>query len=136
MRKTILGLAAVACVVPALAFAADPAPNSSFRYCESNDSNNCPFTFKTNRNGTKLKKITAYNKCAPVPVPDGYPKIPVNNEGKFSKSGTVTDVIGEKLQFKFQGKFKKPGKAVGTYDIDRQGCNAQPKEFVAKRVQQ
>jgi hypothetical protein len=134
VRKPLLGLVAVACVVPALAFAADPAPSSSFRYCESN--NNCPFTFKTNKTGTKLKKITAYNKCASVPVPDGYPKIPVNNEGKFSKSGTVTDVIGQKLQFKFQGKFKKPGKAVGTYDIDRQGCNAQPTEFVAKRVQQ
>jgi hypothetical protein len=134
LRKTLVVLAAVACVVPTLAFAADPAKNASFQYCKSD--NDCPLRFKTNRGGGKLTNLTMYNKCAQLPVNGFYPKVPVNDEGKFSKSGTVTDVTGQELRFKIQGKFKKPGKAVGTYDIDRQGCSAQPTEFVAKRAQQ
>ena len=107
MRQTLLGLAATVCVVPALAFAADPAPSSSFQYCSSE--NRCPFGFKTNKTGTKIKQISAYNKCAEVPVPGGYPKIPVNDEGKFSKSGTVTDAIGQELTFTIKGKFQMAG---------------------------
>ena len=45
-------------------------------------------------------------------------------------------MIGQELEFTIKGKFKKPGKAVGTYEIDRQGCNSQPAEFVAKRFQE
>jgi hypothetical protein len=134
MRKILAAFALAACLVPALAFAANPAKNASFQYCKSED--NCPLRFKTNKGGGKLVNLSMYNNCAQLPVNGFYPKVAVNDEGKFSKSGTVTDVIGQQLQFKIQGKFKKPGKAVGTYDIDRQGCSAQPTEFVAKRVEQ
>ena len=136
MKKILLTLAAVVCVVPALAFAADPAPSTEFAWSEQGDS----VRFKTNKTGAKLKQVSMYNKCARVPVAAGYPKVPVNDEGKFSKSGTVTDVLDQELTFTIKGKFKKPGKAVGTFEIDsRKGgkrCDADPEEFVAKRVQQ
>ena len=134
MRKTIVVVAAAVCAVPALSFAADPAKDASFRYCESE--NSCPLGFKTNATGGKLKNLSMYNDCAQLPVNGFYPKVRVNDEGQFSKSGTVTDVVGQELAFKIQGKFKKPRKAVGTYDIDRQGCKAEPKEFVARRFQE
>ena len=136
MRKIIAVVVVVACVIPALALAADPAPSTEFSWSEQSDS----VHFKTNKTGTKLKKLSMYNKCAKVPVEGGYPKIPVNDEGKFSKSGKVTDVIDAELTFTIKGKFKKPGKAVGTFEIDseRRGkqCDAEPQEFVAKRVEQ
>jgi len=138
MKKILLALTVVACVVPVFAFAADPAPRSSFQYCENK--NRCPLGFKTNKSGTKIKKLSMYNRCSQVPVEGGYPKIRVNDEGKFSKSGTVTDVIGQELTYTIKGKFRKPGKAVGTYEIDsRKGakrCDSDPEEFVAKRVEQ
>ncbi|MGH2838993.1 MAG: hypothetical protein ACRDJY_11695 [Thermoleophilaceae bacterium] len=136
MRKTIAVVAAVACVVPVLAFAAEPAKRTQFTWSEQPDS----VSFKTNKTGTKLKQVSMYNKCASVPVESGYPKIPVNDEGKFSKSGKVTDVIGQELTFEIKGKFKKPRKAVGTFEIDSQKggkrCDEDPVEFVAKPVEQ
>ena len=136
MKKILLTLAAVACAVPALALAADPAPSTEFSWSEQGDS----VLFKTNKSGTKLKQVSMYNKCARVPAESGYPRIPVNDEGKFKKSGTVTDVIGQELTFEIKGKFRKPGKAVGTYEIDSQKgakkCDSDPEEFVAKRVEQ
>jgi hypothetical protein len=132
VRKIVAVVAAGACIVPALAFAAsDPKPNSAFRWCERE--NRCSFSFETSRTGRKIKDITAYNRCAQVPVEGGYPKIPVE-DGKFNKSGTVRDAIGQELDFTIKGRFKKPKKAVGTYEIDRRGCNSEPTEFVAKRV--
>ena len=129
MKKILLAAAAAICLVPALAFAADPAKNSAFQWCESKD--RCPFYFETSKDGKKVIDIKAYNKCARVPAT--YPKIPIRS-GKFSKTGTVTDVIGQKLTYTFKGKFTRPKKAVGTYDIDRKGCSAKPTEFVAKRI--
>jgi hypothetical protein len=137
MKKILLTLAVAAGVVPALALAADPAPSTEFAACENG---RCAVTFKTNKAGTKLKKLSMYNRCASVPVEGGYPKIPVNDEGKFSKSGTVTDVIGQELTYTFKGKFKRPRKAVGTFEIDSQRgakrCDSDPEEFVAKPVEQ
>ena len=136
MKRIILVSAAAACLVPALSFAAEPAKSTEFSWSEQGDS----VHFKTNKSGTKLKQVSMYNKCARVPVEGGYPRIPVNDEGKFSKSGTVTDVIGQRLDFTIKGKFRKPGKAVGTYEIDSQkggkSCDEDPVEFVAKRVEQ
>ena len=141
MRKIVLGLLAVACVVPALALAATPKKDSAYAYCENQ--NSCPFTFETSKNGRKIVDIKAYNKCAPVPIEGtGYPKIRVKDTGKFKKSGTVTDLTGNEVTFTFKGKFKKPKKAVGTYELDsvetRDGkvreCDAEPEEFVAKRT--
>ena len=45
-----------------------------------------------------------------------YPKVPVNGEGKFNKSGTVTNVIGQEVDCAFKGKFRRPKKAVGTFE--------------------
>ena len=137
MKRILLTLAAVACAVPMFAFAADPAPSTEFSWSDGGDS----VSFKTNKSGTKLKKLAMYNHCARVPPEAGvYPRVPVNDEGKFSKSGKVTDVIGQELTFTIKGKFKRPGKAVGTYEVDtRRGakeCDEDPVEFVAKRVQQ
>ena len=137
MKKTLLTLAAVACVVPVLALAADPLPSTEFAACENG---RCPVTFKTNKTGTKLKKLSMYNRCANVPVEGGYPRVPVNDEGKFSKSGKVTDVVGQELTFTIKGKFRKRRKAVGTFEIDSQkgakSCDEDPEEFVARPAQQ
>jgi len=130
VRKLLLTLAVVACVVPALALAAQPKKDSAFQWCENK--NSCPLGFETNPKGTKIIDIRAYNKCAQVPAT--YPKIKVKDDGTFSKSGNVTDVTGNKLNYKIEGKFKKPKKAVGTYDIDAKGCKADAQKFVAKRV--
>jgi len=137
MRKTLLALAAVACVVPALALAAKPKKDSEFSYCENG--NNCPLAFETTPNGRKIEELTMYNKCSTVPPVEGrYPKVRVKDTGKFKKSGTVMDVIGQELEFTFKGKFKKPKKAVGTFEIDsskgQKECDAEPEEFVAKRT--
>ena len=140
MRKIIAGVVAVACVVPALAFGALPKKDSAYAYCESE--NSCPFTFETSKTGRKIIAIKAYNKCARVPVDGGYPKIRVKDTGKFKKSGTVTDLTGNEVTFTFKGKFRKPKKAVGTFELDsvetRGGktkeCDAEPEEFVAKRT--
>jgi hypothetical protein len=139
LRKTLLALAAVACVVPALAFAALPKKGSAYAYCESE--NSCPLTFDTSATGRKIKNLSMYNDCAQVPPRDGYPKIRVKDTGKFEKSGTVTDVTGAELTFTIKGKFKRPKKAVGTFEIDAsksatppfKPCDSAPEDFVAKR---
>ena len=130
MRKTLTVAGLAACLVPALAFAADPATNSTFQWCKS--TNNCPLTFRTNGTGTRLKKIAAYNKCAQIPA--NYGKIKVKGDGSFSKSGTTTDATGQPVQYAFEGRFTRPKKAKGTYDLDTRRCKAQPTDFVAKKV--
>ena len=141
MKKTLLGLALVACFVPVLAFAALPKKDSAYAYCEN--PNSCPLNFKTSETGRKMTDLTMYNKCAQVPPTDGhYPKIRVKDTGKFNKSGTVTDVTGSELTFTIKGKFKRPKKAVGTFEIDSsrsatppfKPCDSEPEEFVAKRT--
>ena len=141
MKKTLLALAVVACVVPALALAALPKKNSEYSYCENE--NSCPLNFETSKTGRKIKNLTMYNDCAQVPPRDGvYPKIRVKDTGKFKKSGTVTDVTGAKLTFTIKGKFKKPKKAVGTFEVDSSKsptppfgpCNSKAEDFVAKRT--
>jgi hypothetical protein len=127
--KLAAALVAAICLVPAVAFAADPAKNSAFQWCESSD--RCPFYFETSKDGKKVVDIKAYNKCAQVPAT--FPKIAVT-AGKFSKTGTVTDLTGQKLTYTIKGKFTRAKKAVGTYDIDRKGCSAKPTDFVAKRI--
>ncbi len=139
MKKTLLALVAVACVVPALALAALPKKDSAYAYCENE--NSCPLTFNTSKTGRKIKDLTMYNDCARVPPADGYPKIRVKDTGKFKKSGTVTDVTGAELTFTIKGEFKRPRKAVGTYEVDSSKsstppfgpCDSEPEKFVAKR---
>lgn len=128
MRKLVAAVVAAICLVPALAFAADPAKNSAFQWCPEKD--DCPLRFETTKNGRYIKDVKAYNDCARIPA--NYPRIRVRN-GKFSKSGTVEDLAGQKLTYSFQGRFTRPKKAVGTYEIDRKGCTAKPQKFVAKR---
>ena len=128
MRKLAVAVVAGICLVPALAFAADPAKNSAFQWCETRD--RCAFGFETSKNGRYVKEIRAYNDCARVPAE--FPRIRVR-DGKFSKTGTVTDFIDQKLTYTFKGRFTRPRKAVGTYEIDRKGCNSKPIKFVAKR---
>ena len=141
MRKIILALVAVACVVPALAFAALPKKDSEYSYCESG--NSCPLNFETSKTGRKIKNLTMYGDCAQVPPQDGrYPNVRVKDTGKFKKSGKVTDVTGAELTFTIKGKFRKPKKAVGTFEIDSSRsatppfgpCDAEPEKFVAKRT--
>ncbi len=133
MRKVILTPVAVACVVPALAFAATPKKDSTYTYCEND--NSCPLVFETTKSGGKIQDLTMYNKCAQVPPIAGrYPKTRIKDSGKFSKSGTVTTVTGQELTFTYKGKFRKPKKAVGTYEIDGKGCDSEPQKFVAKRT--
>ena len=134
-------LAAIACILPALAFAALPKKDSAFSYCKSGS--NCPLKFQTTKSGGKIKDLTMYNDCAQLPPMEGhYPKVRVNDEGKFNKSGKVTDVTGSELTFTIKGRFKKPKKAVGTFEIDSsksstppfKPCDSKPAEFVAKRT--
>lgn len=132
MRKTILTLGAVACAVPALALAAaDPKPNSHFSYKTPNGS--VPLDFNTNKAGDKITGLSMYARCSAVPPKKGvFPPVAVNN-GRFSKEGTIENVIGEKIDYEVQGKFKKPKKAVGTYKLTKKGCNDKERDFVAKR---
>ena len=136
MRKIVLALAATACVVPALAFAAvDPRKNSHFAWCPIVKTT-CPLDFDTNKRGTKIINMTLYPKCAPVPIDSKrgtWPRMRVRN-GKFSREGTVTDVTGDKITYKIKGKFTKPRKAVGTFDVDTKNCSERRREFVAKRT--
>jgi hypothetical protein len=129
LRKIIAVGVGALCLVPALALAANPAKNSAFQWCETKDK--CSFGFETSKDGKRIKDIKAYNKCAQVPAV--FPKIAVK-DGKFSKTGTVTDVIGQKLTYTIKGSFTTPKKAVGTYDIDRKGCSAKAQKFTAKRI--
>jgi hypothetical protein len=130
LHKLALALVAAICLVPALAFAADPAKDSAFQYCVNKDS--CPFYFETTKNGKYLTDIKLYPKCAPVPV-EKWGRIRVT-EGKFSKSGKVTDLVGNKLTYSIKGKFKRPKKAVGTYEVDSKDCKDKAVAFVAKRT--
>jgi hypothetical protein len=138
MRKIIAVVAGVACVIPALAFAAQPKPDSQYRYCENQQS--CPLSFNTSGTGRKIKNLSMFNRCAELPAP--YPKVRVNDEGRFKKSGKVEDVLGNEVRFTFKGRFKRPKKAVGTFELDsteiRGGktkeCDADPEKFVAKYV--
>ena len=141
MRKAILALVAVACVVPALAFAALPKKDSAYRYCKSGD--NCPLTFETSATGRKIKNLRMYNDCSQVPPMDGsYPGVRVKDSGKFEKTGKVTDVTGAELTYTIKGKFTRPKKAVGTYEVDSsksaappfKPCDSKPQDFVAKRT--
>jgi hypothetical protein len=128
-----LTLAAVACVVPALAFAAaDPKPNSHFIYCKKQ--NNCPMDFNTNKAGTKIVHLSLYPKCSPIPVGKKgfFPDMKVEN-GKFSGKGKIDNVLGDPITYDISGKFKKPKKAVGTYDVDAKDCSDGAHKFVAKR---
>ena len=129
MQKICLTLATALLLIPALSFAAKPAKNSTFQWCETPQV--CAFGFMTTKNGKYLKDIRAYNKCNEVPAE--FPRIRVK-DGKFSKTGTVKNVLGQKLTYTIKGEFKKPKKAVGTYDIDRKGCKAKARKFTAKKI--
>ena len=131
MKKLILAVAMAACLVPAMALAAEPAKNSSFQYCEKKDQ--CPFGFETTKNGRKLTDIKLYDKCSPVPVMN-WGKIRVKANGKFKKSGTAVDVIGNAIDFTIKGRFKSRKKAVGTYLSESGDCKGKEREFVARRV--
>ena len=131
MKKIILAVAVAACMVPAMALAASPAKNSSFQYCEKK--NQCPFGFETTKTGRKLTDIKLYDKCSPVPVMN-WGKIKVRASGKFKKSGTAVDVVGDAIEFTIKGRFTKRKKAVGTYRTDASDCKGKEREFVAKRV--
>jgi hypothetical protein len=137
MQKTLITLGAIACALPALAFAAHPAKDSNFAWCPKE--NQCPMTFNTNEKGTKIINMSLYTKCAPVPPRDGYwPTMKVNDKGKFSKEGSFADVTMQTIEFTIKGKFVRKKKAVGTFDVDSFGrggdrCNDKEREFVAKR---
>lgn len=138
MRKTLLSLVAVACAIPAVALAAaDPKPDSAFAYCTgSGEDRRCPLTFETNKAGNKIKELSIYDKCSPVPIKSktgGFPPIEVNN-GKFSDEGTVENFVGDKIKYKISGKFTRPKKAVGEYRLTTRDCNDKVQEFVAKRI--
>jgi hypothetical protein len=131
VRKTIAAVAALAFAVPAIALAASPAKDSHFKWCPQKDM--CPLDFDTNKAGTKIVNMSLYPKCAPVPVGKGsWPAMKVK-DGKFSAAGTVKDVVGRKITYTISGKFKKPKKAVGTFDVDRKDCSDTPHAFTAKR---
>ena len=130
MRKVIAAAIAAACLAPA-AFAATPAKNSSFAWCTSK--NVCPMKFSTNKSGKRLVNFSLYSKCATVPPAEGWPTFRVRN-GKFAKSGSFKDVIGQTIKFKVAGKFVTRRKAVGTFDIDRAGCSDKARKFTAKRM--
>jgi hypothetical protein len=131
MKKIILAVAVAACLVPAMALAAKPAKNSAFSHCEKKD--RCPFGFETTKTGRKITDINLYAKCSPVPVMN-WGKIKVKASGKFKKSGTAVDVIGQAIEFTIKGKFTTRRKAVGTYLVERSDCKDKEQEFVAKRV--
>ena len=133
MSFRIIGAVAVAAVLAggALAYAVKPAKDSSFAWCLKK--NNCPLTFETNRRGTKLVNFKLYSKCSPVPPMTAWPNIKVNRKGKFSKTGSFENVIGDTIEFTVKGKFVKKTKAVGTYDVDGEGCSDKQREFVAER---
>ena len=130
MRKLIAALAAVACLAPAAALAANPAKDSSFQYCAK--PNNCPFGFNTNSKGTKLVNIMLFTKCNGELA--SFPEIKVKDDDTFAKTGTALLRSGDKLSFTIKGKFKKAGKAVGTYKLTAKGCTDKAHDFVAKRV--
>ena len=130
LRKLILVVAAFACLVPVAAFAAKPAKNSAFQYCPKKDS--CPLGFETNKAGTKIVELRMYNDCSRVPVT--WPSIKVGKDGKFSKSGKVKNVVNQQITYSIAGRFVKPGKAVGTFELDAKGCNKKPEKFTAKRM--
>ena len=128
MRKIIATLVTAAFLVPALAFAADPAKNSHFRWCKGD---RCSLTFNTSKDGRYIQNLAMYNKCAELPA--NYPRIRVRN-GRFSKSGSVKNVVGKTVEFAIKGRFTRARKAVGTFDADMAGCNARVTDFVARRV--
>ena len=134
MRKIILTVGAVACVIlPALALAALPKKDADYRYCDR--PNNCPLTFHTSATGRKIKELNMYNRCATVPAE--FPRVRVRDTGRFRKSGTVEDVLSNEVDFTIKGKFRRPKKAVGTFELDggaKRNCDAEPQEFVAKFV--
>ena len=129
MRKTLLTFTTALLLVPALSFAANPAKDAAFQWCETRD--RCSFGFQTTKNGKYIKDIRAYNKCAQVPTE--FPRIRVKN-GEFSKTGKAKNVLDQTVTYTIKGKFKKPKKAVGTYDLDLKGCSAKPTKFTAKKV--
>lgn len=131
MRKTIVALVAVACVAPAVALAANPAKNSHFSWCPQKD--RCPLKFDTNKAGTKIVNMTLYPKCAPLPVATrSWPAMKVE-QGKFSAEGSVKDVVGNTINYKINGSFTRPKKAVGTFDVDSKNCSDGKHKFTAKR---
>ena len=129
MKNLCLTFATALLIVPAISFAADPAKDSTFQWCETQEI--CAFAFDTTKSGRYLKNIRAYNKCNEVPAE--FPRVRVR-DGKFSKTGTLKNVIDQKITYTFKGEFRRPKKAVGTYDIDRRGCKAKPRKFIAKKV--
>jgi hypothetical protein len=133
VRKTILALAAVACIAPVLAFAVEPRPDSQFTYCKSRS--DCPLSFVTNATSTKIRKLTIYSKCSDAPVGRNghFPRVPVDDEGEFSKKGTIDNVIGDEIEYEIEGRFRKRRKAVGTYRLTSLGCTDSKREFVATR---
>ncbi len=152
MRKTILVLGAIACAIPVIAFATEPAddprPNSHFAHCEGQgEAERCSMDFNTDKEGDdenkdRITHLNIYSKCAPVPVrPKGFwPNVPVS-KGHFKvvardPEDQVTDFTGEKLKYDIEGRFVTPTKAVGTYNIDSpsSNCKDRDRKFEAKRV--
>ena len=90
--------------------------------------------FSTNKKGTKTIRLSLYPKCSPIPVGKKgfFPNMRIEN-GKFSGKGKIDNVLGDPITYDISGKFKKPKKAVGTYDVDAKDCSDGEHDFVAKR---
>ena len=120
--------AALALAIPALA--ASPAKNSEFQ--AKGPHNQITPTFETDKTGKHVVNFSFFNDCAPVPILN-MPKIAVK-AGRFSYSGTVTDVTHKKIKVKFKGHFTTAKVAKGTVNFSRSGKACPTTSYTAKRT--
>jgi hypothetical protein len=124
--RLIAALAAVAMLVAAAVALAAFKPKAGKYAQTKGDRLVVSFTVKKG----KVKKFTAYPKCAPVPATIPAMKI---TDGKFSFDGKVKDVTRTELSIEISGKFTTETKAKGSFKYTKRGCSDSKKSFTATK---
>jgi hypothetical protein len=128
----MLSAVVAAVAVPAVAATkfAKPVPNGN--YCMNCTPKLDPGDFHISGSGKWIDAWSYFNNCAPVPVAKP-PKIAIKG-GKFSFSGTLTEVTKTKLHYTLKGHFVTPHLAKGTVNATGGGKTCKAVSFRAKFV--
>lgn len=126
--RLIVALLAALCVALAFAVPAQAAAPKKGGTYEGDG----PNVVKVAANGAKVKQFffqTSLSQCSPMPVKTGGVK-PKIEDGTFSWSGELTNVIGEKATYSIKGTFKTTRKLVVV--VTEASCHTPKRSFTLR----
>jgi hypothetical protein len=109
------------------AIAATPLPGGVYGACKGD---RCMTTLKVSANGKKIQSFSSYTKCNSVPFRKPL-SLSVSGAGVFAYNGTLTDVLGNKIDVVITGKFVTAKKASGTLRYSTATCDSKVIKYSA-----